>query len=44
LTKSADELLQRTGGQCAVECSSLTVIDELPAIGIGKPPGADVRR
>jgi len=33
--------LLRSGGRRYLVCKSLAVIDKLPVIGLGEPPGAD---
>jgi len=37
-------LLQRSGGCCPPERSALIVIDRLPTISLGEPPGAELSR
>ena len=34
--------LQRAGGQWDLVCKSLAVIDKLPTISLGEPPGAEL--
>jgi hypothetical protein len=36
--------LLRTGGQWYLVCISLAVIDKVPMISLGEPPGAELNR
>jgi hypothetical protein len=36
--------LQRSGGRWYLVCKSLTIIDKVPMIRLGEPPGADLSR
>jgi hypothetical protein len=41
---SPNKSLQRSGGRWYLVCKSLAVIDKLPMISLGGPPGAELSR
>jgi hypothetical protein len=40
----ANKSLQRSGGQWYLVCKSMAVIDKVPMINLGEPPGAELSR
>ena len=41
---SPNKSLLRAGGRWHLACKSLAVIDKVPMIGLGEPPGAELSR
>jgi len=41
---SPDKSLLRSGGRCSLVCRKVAVMDELPTISLGEPPGAELGR
>jgi len=41
---SPNKSLLRAGGQWYLVCTSLAVIDKVPMISLGEPPGAELSR
>ena len=44
LPRSPNKSLQRAGGRWHLVCKSLAVIDKVPMISLGEPPGAELSR
>jgi len=44
MTAPPNKSLQRSGGRCTLVCSTLVVMDKLPKISLGEPPGAELSR
>jgi hypothetical protein len=36
--------LLRSGGRCTLVCKAIIVMDKLPTIRLGEPPGAELSR
>jgi hypothetical protein len=43
-TGTRNKSLQRSGGLWYLVCALLTVIDKVPMISLGEPPGAELSR
>jgi len=41
---SANKSLQRSGGRWYLVCNEVFVMDKLPTLGLGVPPGAELSR
>ena len=41
---SPNKSLLRSGGRCALVCKEVVVMDKLPTISLGEPPGAELSR
>jgi len=44
LALAHNKSLQRSGGRCHLVCVAVVVLDKLPVISLGEPPGAELSR
>jgi hypothetical protein len=42
--RAPNKSLQRSGGRWYLVCKALAVLDKVPMLGLGEPPGAELSR